>query len=145
MSIETPDVSGTSNWNSAEAEHFQDLPCLFSCISAVMVTDAKSLQDLYQATTEVFMMSRKHPSSSANGTEISFLCLTGWSLLLWWYITGVHVLGVLAVLLLPPKQYFPGQNSIYQDWTGSAAKEAHTLFSIDMNTILWEQTGTFSV
>lgn len=71
MNLETPDVSDTSNGNSAEAAHFQELPCLFSCIPAVVVTDAESLQELYQATTEIFMMRRNHPSSSTKRTEIS--------------------------------------------------------------------------
>lgn len=70
MSLETPDVSDTSNRNSAEAEHLQELPCLFSCTPAVAVTDADSLQEIYQATTEIFVMRRNH-EDSAKGTEIS--------------------------------------------------------------------------
>lgn len=43
VSSEAPDVNDTSNRSSAEAEQFQELSCLFSCILAVV---EESLQEL---------------------------------------------------------------------------------------------------
>lgn len=145
MSLETPNVSDTSNRNSAEAEHFQDLPCLFSCIPAVVVTDAESLQEFYQATTEIFTMRKNHPSSSPNGTEISCplpLQLVPSSLVIYIWSPWARCLGSAV---------YPHQNSISQDgtvftWTEEAVlQRKYALLLALIRTQFSEKELEFSV
>lgn len=64
------------------------------------------------------------------GQRYPVLHLSSWSLLLWWYTTGVHGLGVLAVLRNSTKIVFPrteqyiwGPNR--QCWGGSTLSFQH--------------------